>query len=199
MAPPRFASSAPALQDYSKLISWDQVPRKRMFCCRLDFSIPPHNQYLLHHLLFHRIISTPTDKQENKEIALLQLHFFPTALHNKIPFQQFQQLFSHPSFFFIPGIYLETGILLHRIFLDPPWNSATFAAGSATFPDKNNSNFGHFQHQQVWDLGMATAAVALWCPGLISPTLKGLSWEKPQNLVYSLLSLARIPPKAEQG
>lgn len=126
MAPPRFASSAPALQDYSKLISWDQVPRKRMFCCRLDFSIPPHNQYLLHHLLFHRIISTPTDKQENKEIALLQLHFFPTALHNKIPFQQFQQLFSHPSFFFIPGIYLETGILLHRIFLDPPWNSATF-------------------------------------------------------------------------
>lgn len=55
-----------------------------------------------------------------------------------------------------------------------------------------------------WDFGMATAGAAPWCPGLTSPALRGfstsiLSWERPQHLVYSLPSLAKIPPKAEQG
>lgn len=156
-----------------QLISWKKLTGGDCFPADYIF---PHNPTINTCSItscFTGLFKLQLISREKKEIAFLQLHF-STVLHNKIPFQQFQQLFSHPSFYSrdLPG---------NRIFIAQdfylPWTARTmefcniwccvsnFPTPSLS-PVKNNSFFWHFYHQEVWmsrwDFGMATAGVAPW-------------------------------------
>lgn len=146
-------------------------------------------------------------------------YIFPQPYITKFHFNNSSSSFL--TLFFIPGIYLGTGIsptysCIHHG-LPEPRNSATFGAVSAAFPPpaflltKITPFSGTFTTRRwgchagilAWSLQVLPLGLSS-CPGLISPALRGfstsiLSWERPQNLVYSLPSLAKFPPKAEQG
>lgn len=211
-----------------QLISWEKLTGGDCFPADYIF---PHNPTINTCSITSRftgLFKLQLISREKKEIAFLQLHF-STVLHNKIPFQQFQQLFSHPSFYSrdLPGNRIFIAQDFPHLFLfcihhglPKPWNSATFGAVSATFPHpaflllKITPFFGTFTTRRcgchagilAWPLQVLPLGLPR-CPGLISPALRGFStsklcWERPQNLVLtlcSLPSLAKIPPKAEEG